>query len=306
MIQRMAVFLIVFMVGFVLVSSALTTTAKGDYQVNYNDRVSLSAIETTFESSTDPGDCGSGYVGQFSFDARLTNTSDNPITNLVAEVVTLSNNNMLENADGGAGGAGAVLTILESDDYSDGKLSTGEYVDVHFNICLADWESFEFLVDILGLSIGDEGPASGIVFYIEDTGVNGLEAAPEDQNSGSGVEWGCQGTEILGADGIGVGTGTLNTYDILAGCSTIGIAAEVAADYSLGGETDWFLPSRRELRFLFRNRAVVGGFTRSLYWSSTEFDRNRAWAMRFRSRGGGMRRVPKSNPTAKVRAIRAF
>ena len=46
-------------------------------------------------------------------------------------------------------------------------------------------------------AIGDLGPAGGIVFYVTDGGVHGLEAAPEDQGSGA---WGCYGT-LTGAAG---------------------------------------------------------------------------------------------------------
>jgi hypothetical protein len=41
-------------------------------------------------------------------------------------------------------------------------------------------------------AIGDTGPAGGIVFYITDDGLHGLEAAPADQSSGA--EWGCIAT----------------------------------------------------------------------------------------------------------------
>ncbi len=83
-------------------------------------------------------------------------------------------------------------------------------------------------------AIGDAGPAGGIVFYITpgSGGLHGLEAASTDQDGGSGVPWGCYGTEITGADGIAVGTGAQNTSDILAGCSEVGTAAKLADAYA--------------------------------------------------------------------------
>ncbi len=146
MIQRMAGFLIVFMVGFVVVSNVLTTTVQGE---TINDSVTFSALGGTFSSTNLTPDCGDTYAGQFSFEARLTNTSDNPITNLVVKVVKLTNGNVLQNADGGADGEWALLTIPEIDNYSDGELGVDEYVDVYFNICLAEWASFSFYVDVL-------------------------------------------------------------------------------------------------------------------------------------------------------------
>ncbi len=128
-------------------------------------------------------------------------------------------------------------------------------------------------------AIGDTGPAGGIVFYITDGGLHGLEAAPEDQSSSA--EWGCYGTEIDGADGTAIGTGAQNTADILAGCSASGIAARVADEYELNGYGDWFLPSKDELNELYQQRAVVGGFTNVNGWSSTEVTSNLAWLQYF-------------------------
>src|SRR5690606_41597269 len=63
-------------------------------------------------------------------------------------------------------------------------------------------------------AVGDYGPAGGIVFHVN--GANGLEAAPADQDSGTGVVWGCYGTNITSASGSALGTCVQNTADILA------------------------------------------------------------------------------------------
>jgi hypothetical protein len=150
--------------------------------------------------------------------------------------------------------------------------------------------------------IGDTGPAGGIVFYITDGGLHGLEAAPADQSSE--VEWGCYGKAINGADGTAVGTGTQNTADILADCSESGVAAKVAKNYSLNGYVDWFLPSVDELNLLYQQRAVVGGFYNDIYWSSTEQDDVFAWGQYFifpSSPGYTFKDIP-----LRVRAVRAF
>lgn len=127
------------------------------------------------------------------------------------------------------------------------------------------------------LNIGDTGPAGGIVFYITDGGAHGLEAARADTISG--VEWGCFGTDVPGADGTAVGTGAQNTADILSVCVTG--AAGVMGNYILNGFADWFLPSKDELNLLYQQKAVVGGFISSYYWSSSEGDSDEAWGQHF-------------------------
>ncbi|MCP4278275.1 MAG: hypothetical protein GY779_18180, partial [Gammaproteobacteria bacterium] len=134
--------------------------------------------------------------------------------------------------------------------------------------------------------IGDTGPAGGIVFYVTNDGHDGLEVSPVDL--GIGVDWGCSGTAIAGADESAVGTGAQNTKDILAGCGEAGIAARLADEYSLGGYSDWFLPSKDELRLLSDNVADIfiddpGIF----YWSSTEFDQTLAFSVSLSLSGGG-------------------
>lgn len=150
------------------------------------------------------------------------------------------------------------------------------------------------------IQLGDTGPAGGIVFYITDAGAHGLEAAPVDHID---APWGCVGTVITGADGFAVGTGAQNTADILEGCNEAGIAARIAADYSLNGFDDWYLPSKDELNQLHINRDVVGGFADGLYWSSTEDNSYRAW---FQNVFSGYQGRFTKDRTLRVRAVRAF
>ena len=75
----------------------------------------------------------------------------------MAQVRTLTNGNLLQNADGGPFGAGATLTIPRTGDFADGLLSSGESVDVPFNICLKNTFRFTFLVDVLGIEASDVG-----------------------------------------------------------------------------------------------------------------------------------------------------
>jgi hypothetical protein len=154
-------------------------------------------------------------------------------------------------------------------------------------------------------SIGDTGPAGGKVFYVTDGGLHGLEAAPSDQDGGTGAAWGCYGTEISGADGTVVGTGAQNTADILTGCATAGIAAELADAYMLNGYSDWFLPSWDELDLLYQRKDVVGGFASTFYWSSTEYTSQTAVTINFHTGNPNDWNKIGSSQT-RLRAVRAF
>jgi hypothetical protein len=126
--------------------------------------------------------------------------------------------------------------------------------------------------------IGDNGPAGGIVFYITNGGLSGMEVAPVNTGSNS-IIWGCYGIDITGAYGTAIGTGAANTAAIVSGCGLSNTAAKVADDYVFNGYTDWYLPSQDELNMLYLQRYVVAGFINNFTWSSTQVDINASWAL---------------------------
>ena len=159
------------------------------------------------------------------------------------------------------------------------------------------------------LAIGDTHQG-GIIFYLDANG-GGLIAAPSDQGQSGQAIWGCYGTLISGADGSGIETGNQNTIDIEAGCSTPGTAADLCANLTISGYSDWFLPSKDELNEMYLNIGQgnalglenIGDFSWE-YWSSTEYDDNYAWSHNFND--GVQRNYDKANGGNYVRAVRAF
>jgi len=69
-----------------------------------------------------------------------------------------------------------------------------------------------------------------------------------------------------------VGTGKQNTIDV-DGCTTSGTAADICANLSLDGYSDWFLSPKNELNLMYKKLKVhgVGDFAGyDYYWSSSE------------------------------------
>lgn len=177
-----------------------------------------------------------------------------------------------------------------------------------------------------GYAIGDIGPSGvGIVFYTTDKGSHGLEAAPHTWYSPAGDplgSWSDVGSAVgAGAQGVGIGTGFDNSEAIIAQDGHTGSAAELCRNYSGGGLTDWFLPSRDELDEMNSQMDTIGGFVAGQYWSSSEYAsvaNFTAWFQLFDeesdpSGGGWKNSVLANNPGGipdfvgnHIRPIRAF
>lgn len=156
--------------------------------------------------------------------------------------------------------------------------------------------------------IGDVGPAKGIIFYDKGSSTDGwryLEAAPVE-SEWSSKDWGCFNSTSVGTTKTEIGTGKKNTEAILAHCKEKYKAAWLCAELNLNGFNDWFLPSKDELNLIYQNLFVNkmgGGFTANDYWSSSEGSFNTAWMQYFYN---GKQSNTRKDPTARVRAIRAF
>ena len=161
-----------------------------------------------------------------------------------------------------------------------------------------------------GLAIG-QTYQGGIIFYLDASGCHGLISAPTDQSTS--IVWWNGGFTDTYASGSGLFDGDGNCYGIrrsqgdCASCN----AAELCLDLSLGGYSDWYLPSKYELNLMYLNIGQgnalglgnVGGFAGNVYWSSTESDNFYVWLQYFY---GGMQYIDSKNASGFVRAVRAF
>ncbi|MDR2151182.1 MAG: DUF1566 domain-containing protein [Spirochaetaceae bacterium] len=161
-----------------------------------------------------------------------------------------------------------------------------------------------------GYMIGDFGPAGGRIFYVKTEYSGGwryLECAPTDAGT---AEW---GSIVLNGTGNLLGTGKANTALLISGLRQSGIrsgtAAHLCTAYSNAGFTDWFLPSKDELSYVYTNLKVRGytlGFTNNYYWSSTQGNNNnQSWYQGF-SDGYQSTYYGEKNRVYSVRPIRSF
>ncbi|PHR72860.1 MAG: hypothetical protein COA67_03930 [Lutibacter sp.] len=150
----------------------------------------------------------------------------------------------------------------------------------------------------------------GVVFWVDPTDNNhGLVVAVNNQSFGA--PWGCQGITVSPTYS-DIGSGAANTVLIEAICTTPGTAADFAANLSLNGYNDWFLPSRFELNEYYTNKNIVnatvlangGAIPNQFHWSSTQSSSNLgAFVVNLTTGTSGS---AGKNSNYGVRAVRAF
>jgi hypothetical protein len=164
------------------------------------------------------------------------------------------------------------------------------------------------------LTVGSvhQGGVIGYVFVQGDSGyvtgethgliVSGSNLTISTNNSvTSGFSWGCSGTSIN--TGTVLGTGLNNTNLITNNCNTSSTAAALCQNFVSDGYTDWYLPSYTELRLLYLNKLIIGGFLNTYYWTSSQSSSSTAWSVNFSN--GSFVNTNKSS-LLYVRAIRKF
>jgi hypothetical protein len=100
----------------------------------------------------------------------------------------------------------------------------------------------------LTYTVGDTGPAGGLIFYDKGSYSDGwryLEAAPAS-TEWENKPWGSFDADFIGETEMEIGTGQSNTTTIvtwLNSHSETGKAAQLCDALVYGGYSDWFLPS---------------------------------------------------------------
>lgn len=166
--------------------------------------------------------------------------------------------------------------------------------------------------------IGEEGPAGGTVYYDKGFYSDGwryLELAPAGWAGATDpwvdLEWGCY--EIfVGGTSPDIGTGKENTDLILAkGCADADTPVQLAANATINGYDDWFLPSRDELSAIYHNLFNLGpnfhytyGLLALTYTTSSELDAKSTWGVAFGD--GSNTQNLKILATIAVRPVRRF
>jgi methionine-rich copper-binding protein CopC len=181
--------------------------------------------------------------------------------------------------------------------------------------------------------VGDEGPGGGVVFYTSGTGSSKyMEVAPNTWYTSvltSGVPRHdftyCASPQdndlIPSGTSTSMGSGITNTARIASYCSPNGAAFHITNKNNnggIGGQTDWFLPSKDELNYLclYARRlpetagtctggSLRTGFIGASYWSSSEYNSTRSWYQNF-SNGGQANFDGYKYLSLYVRPVRAF
>jgi hypothetical protein len=163
--------------------------------------------------------------------------------------------------------------------------------------------------NVIVFDVGDTA-FGGMIFYMDESGTRGLVAAFEDLPGT--YEWGCSNTNTPMSSyvAIDIGTGYLNSMNIVnQGCTTEGgglTAAQAALNYESGQYNDWYLPSFDEILQIKYSIGSFDGIEDVLYWSSSTTNLLGAMPMNiWNGTPTGYISLPRDNLLL-VRAIRAF
>ena len=158
-------------------------------------------------------------------------------------------------------------------------------------------ETKNFLVsDLLALGEGNVGKLLGGGIVVAEWNENGVKKALVASSTNlASLPWTTSSYDAIpiGPAAESFSNGLTNTNAIIAQTTAPAAntyAAGIARLFTDGGYSDWYLPAVWELNMCYNSAAIVNrvlgsinGFltTNVSYWSSTEFDANRAWLQYF-------------------------
>lgn len=175
---------------------------------------------------------------------------------------------------------------------------------------LSDGSTQSVSLPIQAIGIGDFYQGGIIVYMLKpgDPGFSsstphGLISPLTDQGT---AVWGCDGTDLPGANLSTFGSGLQNTNDIIANCGQANIAASICENLVYNGYSDWYLPSSEELLKILSSDNI-GNFantyySNSYYWSSTEVSATSARLVTLNSTFAN----PNKSNQNRVLAVRSF
>jgi hypothetical protein len=228
------------------------------------------SIETVIVA-TQSGSITSGIAGNATFAVTTTNVSDGTVgavswySSGAGTIATTTPIGILTSVSAINSNA-AIITMTAGT-----NAVAGSY---YFTLTEESGISSIATLNIAPSAIGTIGPGGGIIFYDKGSYSNGwryLEAAPSDQSTG--IAW-YIGSYITISTGTAIGTGKANTSAIIASQGAGNYAASLCNSLTIGGYSDWFLPSEDELSLMYQNLqlAGLGGFSMGEYYSSSQYN----------------------------------
>eukprot|EP01035_Chromulina_nebulosa_P021964 gene21964-28436_t len=267
-------------------SGIVSGVASGTVTISYTVTESCGSATTTLVVTVNP----SPSAGTITGTATVTAGSTIALSNATAGGTWSSSNTSVATV----GSTGVVNGVAAGT------------ATISYNVTSACGSAVATQVVTVSLTIGATYGGGKVAYILQpgDPGyvagqMKGLIAAPSNQSTG--IIWGCYPT-LIGGTSTSIGAGATNTSIISAACGA-GTAARLCEDLVLAGFSDWYLPSRDELNKLYINRATIGGFGTSYYWSSTEHDAITAKSINFND---GSNSNDHKGGMISVRAVRSF
>ena len=182
---------------------------------------------------------------------------------------------------------------------------SGFYYNLSGLLPLTTYHVRAFAVNTVGTGYGNDEVFTTTAYPNTIVGGNGITYYVQRSDIATSMEW-CESAFFA------IIPGVLDTVDGEANTSAIinyvgsnagySYAAKLCEQSGADGFTDWYLPSKSELRLIYQNKnQLTGTFYSAYYWSSSQYDADKAYSFAWNS---GLATVYYKNLTQGVRCIR--